>query len=45
MARLAYTNHVLVLIFISLVSTLALVLPMAYLAQIKYKIVLFSSAW
>jgi hypothetical protein len=34
MARLAYTEHILVIIFISLVSTFALVLPMAHLAQI-----------
>ncbi len=32
MARLAYTQHILVLIFISLVSTVALVLPMAQIA-------------
>jgi hypothetical protein len=32
MARLAYTQHILVLIFISLQSTFALVLPMAHLA-------------
>ncbi len=45
MARLAYTQHILVLISISLVSTFALVLlPMAHLAQIQYKIVLFPLA-
>ncbi len=45
MARLAYTQHILVLISISLVSTFAVVLlPMAHLARIQYKIVLFSLA-
>ncbi len=45
MARLAYTQHMLVLISIGLVSTFAVVLlPMAHLARIQYKIVLFSLA-
>jgi hypothetical protein len=44
MAKLAYTLHNLVLIFISLIYTFALLLPMAHLDQIYYKIVLFSSA-
>ena len=45
MARLAYTQHILVLISIGLVSTFAVVLlPMAHLARIQYKIVLFSLA-
>ncbi len=43
MARLAYTQHILVLISIGLVSTFAVVLlPMAHLARIQYKIVLSS---
>ncbi len=45
MARLAYTQHILVLISIGLVSTFAVVLlPLAHLARIQYKIVLFSLA-
>ncbi len=43
MARLAYTQHILVLISIGLKSTFAVVLlPMAHLARIQYKMVLFS---
>ena len=45
MARLAYTQHILVLISIGLVSTFAVAIqPMAHLARFQYKIVLFSLA-